>query len=920
MYRTLLCLAVAVVVSCAAQGAPTKVELGNAHYKIVMDSAKPGVIRIDNLRMGSHSGILTPGSSQPFFAMTVQEAYPQGKEARTWKLSSTDFVTTAARTSRTKQGPSLIWEMHWKSGDIRIEVRLTAQSDASSESVWQATIRSNSDLDINFAFPIFDGLQIGPVPERAWYFHPRWSGVLNDVPTDLATTYGQYARMQVMAASNPAGAGAGKPAVVYIVTRDTTMARKTYELVKRVPGVEPVQVHDFYYFPFYAGFKATQGIGMAVNWTRIALQPGKTHTVSPVVIGIGAGDWRDALESYRKWARTWCPVHTRAARDCFRHCFYRMFNEPSADAALAVIDAARHPDYLQFMVQNVHINGEYGYREDWGLPEIQRFVQECKNRGILTNHYVEGGVVHHTSSIWKEKGDQWGHMRGDEFQIAFSNQSMWLAHPEWHEWLAVESSRLARDLKLDSIYLDEIGFGTSDKAHSDNPRHNPGRFQPDGAMTGVRDLLRTVRKSIDQVNPGISIYTEGPAVDGLFPYLDGVEDYSCRQWNSKPKTYRIPVHFLRFAFPDVKFADIPEGTGEAVDRQVRMCLFNGIGTFTSLAPRNPAKWVERIHVVEKENRDAFNDMSPTPLVPTLVEGVYCNRFASPAKTIFTLFNANEYRAAGQVLNLPAAKTGHHWVELVRSRNLRTDEGRWGARAVLDMLPGDVAVIAEFPSILKLRMEGDRVWLTETRLNAGEKIVLVLVDEDGVIRETESCEAGPEGLSLAEATRSGEYQAVLKLYRDDLLVDMVELPSPALLDLSADAQASGSVRTEQAERVIGKSPGVYRLSGDEKERWVQLTWERPQPIAVSELRFSTGTYSPQTYTYLTSEDGIEWNTVAEVDRYGRPSFYVRDLLPGVTTRFLRLRINKGGVWADRSDIVHWKVFSVRGSGEVEAGEE
>ena len=431
-------------------------------------------------------------------------------------------------------------------------------------------------------------------------------------------------------------------------------------------------------------------------------------------------------------------------------------------------------------------------------------------------------------------------------------------------------------------------------------------------MVGVRDLLRTVRKSLDQVDPGISIYTEGPAVDCLLPYLDGVEDYGCRQWVSQPKTYRVPVHFLRFVFPDFKFADIPEGTGEAVDRQVRMCLFNGIGTFTSLASRNPPSWVERIHVVERDNRDAFNDMRPTPLIPTLFEGVYCNRFASPAKTVFTLFNANEYRASGQVLNLPAVKPGHHWVELVRSRSLRTDEGRWGTRAVLDMLPGDVAVIAEFPLILKLCVQGDRVWLTETRLNAGEKIVLVLVDEDGVICETEPCEAGPEGFSLAEATRSGKYRAVLKLYRDDLLVDMVELPNPALLDLSADAQASGSVRTEEVDRVVGKSPGVYSLKSDDKERWVQLTWEKPQPIAVSELRFSTGTYSPQKYAYLTSDDGIEWRTAAEVDRDGNPSFLVRDLLPGLNTRFLRLQITKGGVWADRSDIVRWKIFSVMGA--------
>ncbi len=299
-----------------------------------------------------------------------------------------------------------------------------------------------------------------------------------------------------------------------------------------------------------------------------------------MVIGIGAGDWRVALTSYQTWARTWYPIHKRSARECSSTVLSHLHPKPSCVAALAELDRSTDPEYLQFMGAE-----SAPYRQLWlpcglGTAEIQRFVRECKKRGIVTTTTVEGYIAHSTSGIWQEKGNEWGQMAGGKFQTAWANQCMWLGDPGWHGWLAAESSRLARDLGLDSIYLDEIGFGTGDKSFSDNPNHNPGRLQRDGAMTGARDLLRTVRKSLDQVDSGISIYTEGPAVDCLFPYLDGVEDYGCRQWNSKPQAYRIPVHFLRFVFPDMKFADIPEGTGEAFDRQVRMCLFNGIGTFT----------------------------------------------------------------------------------------------------------------------------------------------------------------------------------------------------------------------------------------------------------------------------------------------------------------------------------------------------
>lgn len=755
--------------------APEQVQLANGHYRITLETARPGLSGIRNLRMGKHGVIHAPSAAQPIFAVNLREPLPQGTDARAWKLTSRDFTTTRATASRTGQETTLQWNMFWKSGDIRVDVMLSVESDASPESVWGVSIKANRELDADFAFPILDGLTIGPAPERAWYFHPRWAGLLNDVPIDVASTYGQYVRMQVMAVSNPSGAGVGKPSVVYVVTRDTTMARKTFELVKRVPGVAPVELRDDYGFPFWSGFQAREGAGMAVNWTRIALQAGKSHVVPPVVIGIGAGDWRDALTSYQVWARTWCPIHERSARESFKHCFYRIFTQPDCDTALAELDRSTYPDYLQFMVQKVHLNGNYGYREDWGLPQIQRFVRECRKRGIVTNHYVEGYIAHNTSGIWKEKGNEWGQMAGGKFQTAWANQCMWLGEPGWHGWLAGETSRLARDLGLDSIYLDEIGFGTGDKSFSANPHHNPGRLQPDGAMTGVRALLRTVRKSLDEVDSGISIYTEGPAVDCLFPYLDGVEDYGCRQWTSLPKAYRIPVHFLRFVFPDMKFADIPEDTGEAVDRQVRMCLFNGIGTFTRLAATDAASWIERVHVVERDNRDAFNDRNPTPLVPTLAEGVYCNRFSSPAKTVFTVFNANEYRASGQLLDLPVAKPGHHWVDLLHGSELRTDAGRWGTRAVLDLEPGDVAAIARFPVLIAVRADGDRMRLTAPKLAAGEKMVLTLVGGDGIVRKQEPMEAKPDGFSLAGVTEKGKYRAVLKLYREGVLLDMLELP-------------------------------------------------------------------------------------------------------------------------------------------------
>jgi len=387
-----------------------------------------------------------------------------------------------------------------------------------------------------------------------------------------------------------------------------------------------------------------------------------------------------------------------------------------------------------------------------------------------------------------------------------------------------------------------------------------------------------------------------------------VEDYSCRQWNSLPGPYRIPVHFLRFVFPDFRFADIPEGTQEEADRQIRLCLFNGIGTMTELAPNDPAAWVERIHVIERENLDAFSDPKPTALYPTRAEGVYCNRFGAARKTVLTLYNANKYRAAGQIVELPKTWAGYHWVDLLRCNELRVEKAGDGARAVLDLGPSDVAAIAMLPVKLKVRRDGERVWLVSPRTDPILRVVLVLADDQGVVRKQRPVAVDSVGFSLSEETDNGKYRAVLKYYEGGILRDLLSLPDLRTLDLAEDATASGSVRSDEALSVNGHRPGTYSLRWDDKERWVQLTWSTPQKFNVSALRFSQSEYSPQRYTYLISEDGTEWKVVADINREGKSYFDVRDKLPMVTTRFLRLQVHKGGPWGDATDIVRWRVFS------------
>ncbi len=890
--------------------APRYKEIANSHYRYQLDVQHPAIVLVDNRKMGRNAAILRPNNPQSLFSVAARELDAAGKVIRYRSFSSQDFTTTHFDTTHKGSSTITAWTMVRQFGADKLTVGLTISADSSMESIWSCTLKCSRNMDVDFAFPMMDGLKLGPDPKDAFYFHPRYSGLLNDVPIRLATTYGQYARMQAMCAYNPSGAARWQPGVVYMVTHDTNMMRKTYELEKRQKGVTPLNLRDDYGFAFAKGFKADDGISMAVNWTRIALQPNKPYRVPDVAVGIGAGDWRTALSSYRSWTNGWYPEHRRGAALSFAHTSFDLFSQPNCDAALAEIDKHPYPDYMQFMVQNKRLLGEYGNRDDWSLAELQRFVAECKKRGIAANHYVEGYIASKDSQVWKDHGTEWGQMQGEQYQTAFANQCMWLCQPEWHRWLEGETSRLARELKLDSIYLDELGWGTGDKSHSDNPAHHPGRYQPDGAMEGVRDLLRVVRGGLDKVNPSITMYTEGPAVDCLLPYLDGVEDYTCVQLKSNPAAYRIPVHFMRFVYPDFKFADIPDGTPAEQELQLKMCLFNGTGSMSSgLAPLDSQSWLNRSHTILKENRDAFSDLHPTPLVSTMVNRVYCNRFTASNKRIYTLWNGNDYLVSGQLLVLPKAN-GEHWVDLLNNINLQIDASHSGDRAVTQIAPHDVAVIASFPQIIRFRRDGEHMWLTSPKLASGDELVLSLIKPDGAVAESKPFHANSSGFSLADISSDGRFRVVMKLYRNKLLRDVAVLPELNTLDIAIDAVPSGSVRSNETKPINGAAAGSYTLKWDDKVRWVQYAWKTPQRFNTSALRCASyfgDVYTPQIYRYLVSDDGQTWKPLLEVNKVGHTNFDDVDQLPTVTARYLRLEVVKGGIWADATEIERWRIY-------------
>lgn len=62
--------------------------------------------------------------------------------------------------------------------------------------------------------------------------------------------------------------------------------------------------------------------------------------------------------------------------------------------------------------------------------------------------------------------------------------------------------------------------------------------------------------------------------------------------------------------------------------------------------------IGKTHALLREHSDAFTSLEPTPLVPTLSESIFANRFPSGGKVVWTLFNAGGQPFEGAVLRIP----------------------------------------------------------------------------------------------------------------------------------------------------------------------------------------------------------------------------------------------------------------------------
>jgi len=487
------------------------------------------------------------------------------------------------------------------------------------------------------------------------YCFPRHAAVVSDVDTSLSAEYGGWGlKNQFVVAGTADGAGC-----VALYTTDLSGDPRVYDLVK-----------------------TGNGVTLGIRFPERQLDAGATRALSPTWLAAHAGDWHAAFARYRAWinaARP--PISPRQRwfrevwtfRQRFLHWLDPLWSDESkpADLQPAVDEANEEFGGLEYL----HIfdwgntpgvgrtyarTGDADPAESWpgGYPAMRESMDRIRAEGVPVGLYIEGYLLESKGPLGQRIADQVAIVGPDGKPRYWPNATEVFACPAVEEWQRIQADsykRAAAAMNSDGMYIDEFGF-CSDWRSCYSPNH--GHPVPDNLIDGEAALTRGVREALSSVKPGIVIYTEESPPDCNTYLQDGSFTYAMS--SALGTGVRVPLNLYRFAFPSFKTIEILvcDKPTASWATGVAWVFFNGEAIWLEgpgsewFAPET-RDMIRTCHRILKEHSAAFSSDNVTPLVPTLAEGIYANRFESDGEVVFTLYNARHTTYEGALIALPA---------------------------------------------------------------------------------------------------------------------------------------------------------------------------------------------------------------------------------------------------------------------------
>ncbi|MBS5530451.1 hypothetical protein KH017_06660 [bacterium] len=640
--------------------------------------------------------------------------------------------------------------------------------------------RGESGADFALAFPHLDGITLSAKPEDDFYLFPFGGGIIGGENCHFRSAYGQndawWQMVDLFSRTSGGGVylrGDDPDASYKFLNLRKGKGVKHPDLYHLCTGTTPGFFESDHHWPH--ALSEGDYAGMAIDYAERPCAPSVKVTLPDAVIGTHAGNWKAAMQRYADWAAGVWPrqafpgkltgqwnyragmglgsplwkdgkydtsyqgKHHKRPADIWELCSWwtlsrslywklpfeeigRFAKDPWVEKVLVWRDPATGEKVLSYAL------GDYdGYNPQWGgLPAFRQHIRDLKNADQVALLYYDAvlmdasaknakmvpefAVINHQYKC-APAHDVANPTTPPGIVAKYHQYAMCVNAEKFADYTIDDVVRVVEETGVDGVRLDEFGGG-GHLCFSTMHSHifsNEGWGNP--VLQAVAYITRGIREKLGRSGKEVLLLTEFPGHDMLVSTLDGALCYDSISRRSFARPAQI--NLLRFYFRNCKLFEIIEDAGDHKPAPWDLWLWNAVGVY------NSGEYPDHIRSLLLDNNDAFDLGELEPLVDTVCDGVYANRFTSGRKRIWTLFNAAGHTVDRPLLK-PEGSGDIHYVELTTGRELALRDGLLSCR----LRPQSTIAIAEYPRLISLK-DGK---LQAKEMPAGAK--LVASDADG----------------------------------------------------------------------------------------------------------------------------------------------------------------------------------------------
>ena len=231
---------------------------------------------------------------------------------------------------------------------------------------------------------------------------------------------------------------------------------------------------------------------------------------------------------------------------------------------------------------------------------------------------------------------------------------------------------------------------------------------------------RKLQETVDSIRPGVIMYSEGMAVPKDMPGILAGRVHDAIFLSP-------PLNLNKVIRPDFAIFRVCQLSSGRLHREAAISLFNGYGVeINTFSPGRP-DWMKKEFLylgkttrILRENNDVFVSNDWVPLIPSLHDSIWVNRWQKDMKTVFTVlsFVPEGYRGP---LFKAEPEEGFHYVSLWHHRMLKPVNYNGEPYITVDVKSypaawrntrreGNVDCIARFPEWLKITPHQDSLYI------------------------------------------------------------------------------------------------------------------------------------------------------------------------------------------------------------------